>query len=284
MSIGPAKVTTNGAAVVFFAMLLRQGQVEASEQRTEPDAVTAQPTPPPASTSPDGPSPRAGEAGTPPPSARPARATAHPARSSLGQTDEDDPYWRLKRTRTPIWGMMVELGAGGGGDDLVTVTLSDGSRQTLSAGDGVAVSVGLMVTPLWLGDRLGAGVTATAGYKGMSVGGSNGGIGLGRFPVTAAIHVLPRFAQRWFFLIRGGIDQETNVSLSGSGIASGVEHGLRATLGAFGEAGVYNILDTPEQRGASSLTLRYTKLTYTAEGGSADGSSVMLFCAIYYNP
>src|SRR5689334_11166378 len=107
--------------------------------------------------------------------------------------------------RNPKWGMMLELGLGGGGDDLVTVRLSNGDKQTLSAGDGVAISLGIMVTPLWVGDHLGAGIAGTAGYKGWSVGGSNGDIGLSRFPFIAAVHLLPRVAPRWFVLVRGGI-------------------------------------------------------------------------------
>ena len=179
---------------------------------------------------------------------------------------------------------MFEFGMGGGGDDLVNVTLSDGSHQTLSAGDGVTLSFGLMVTPLWLGDSLGVGVSGTAGYKGWSVGGSNGGIRLSRFPLTAAVHVLPRIAQRWFLLARGGIDKDADVSISGSGIAAGTEVGLHASPGGFGEAGIYNIMNTPEQRGAWSLTVRYTKATYSANGGSVDGSSFMVFSTLYFNP
>jgi hypothetical protein len=43
-------------------------------------------------------------------------------------------------------------------------------------------------------------------------------------------------------------------------------------------------MDTPEQRGAWSLTFRYTTLTYTANGGAADAQSLMVFWALYFNP
>lgn len=183
-----------------------------------------------------------------------------------------------------MWGLMFELGIGGGGANLVKVALSDGSSETLSAGDGVAVSLGVMVTPLWMGDRLGLGVSGTFGYKGWSVGGSNGDIGLSRYPFTAAVHLLPRISPRWLLLARGGLDKETNVSISGSGVAAGVGADLNASLGGFGEAGFYKIMDTPEERGAWSLTFRYTKLTYTANGATADAQSFMLFTALYFNP
>jgi hypothetical protein len=72
--------------------------------------------------------------------------------------------------RKPAWGMTVELGIGGGGSDLASVTLSDGSRQTLSAGSGASISAGLMWTPLWVSDNLGIGVSGTVGDKMWSVG------------------------------------------------------------------------------------------------------------------
>jgi hypothetical protein len=40
----------------------------------------------------------------------------------------------------------------------------------------------------------------------------------------------------------------------------------------------------PAQHGAWSLTFRYTKLTYTANGVSVDGQSLMFFSTLYYNP
>jgi hypothetical protein len=180
--------------------------------------------------------------------------------------------------------MLFELGIGGGGDDIVKVHLSDGSDQTLSAGDGAAVSVGLMFTPYWVGDKLGVGASGTVGYKGWSVGGSNGSISLSRFPLTFALHLLPRIAPRWLLLARGGIDKEAGVSISGSGVAAGTNVDLNASLGGFGEVGFYKIMDTPEQRGAWSLTVRYTKLSYSANGGSVDAQSVMVFTSLYYNP
>lgn len=65
---------------------------------------------------------------------------------------------------------MLVFGFGGGGDDLVKVSLSDGSTQTLSAGDGVDASLGLMLTPVWVGDARGIGVSGTLGVQGL-VGG-----------------------------------------------------------------------------------------------------------------
>jgi hypothetical protein len=188
---------------------------------------------------------------------------------------------------------MFLFGFGGGGTDLVKVALSDGSTQTLSAGDGIDISLGLMFTPIWAGDGLGVGVSGTLGYKGWSVGGSNGDISIGRFPFTAAVHLLPRVAHNWLLLARGGIDKETDVSVSSSGAAAGTGANLNADLGWFAEGGFYYTFDffrldpdapPPPQHGGFSLTGRYTKLTYTAPGGSADASSFMIYTNFYYNP
>jgi hypothetical protein len=198
--------------------------------------------------------------------------------------EPDEPDGKPEKVRNPKWGLMLEVGIGGGGDDVAKVYLSNGTHQTLSAGDGAAISLGIMVTPLWVGDRLGVGVSGTVGYKAWSVGASNGDIGLSRYPLIAAVHLLPRLAPRWLLLLRGGIDKEANVSISGTGVAAGIGADLHATTGGFGEGGFYKIMDTPEQRGAWSLTFRYTTLTYTANGGAADAQSLMVFWALYFNP
>jgi hypothetical protein len=97
-------------------------------------------------------------------------------------------------------------------------------------------------------------------------------------------------------LARGGLDKETDVSVSSSGAASGIGADFEAKLGAFAEGGFYYTYDIfkrvevkpdgtlPEQHGAFSLTFRYTKLTYAANGASVDGQSLMVFTTFYYNP
>ncbi|HSS40612.1 MAG TPA: hypothetical protein VLT58_17735, partial [Polyangia bacterium] len=184
----------------------------------------------------------------------------------------------------PSWGLILEFGMGGGGDDLVKVTYTNGSSDTLSAGDGVSIAAGVMVTPLWVGDGLGIGGSATIGYKYWSVGASNGDVSIGRMPMTLALHVLPRLSPRWFLFARGGIDKEVGVSVSSSGVASGLNASPEAGLGGFGEGGFYRIFDSPEQNGALSFTGRYTAMSYSANGVSVDASSFMLFMGLYYNP
>jgi hypothetical protein len=225
-----------------------------------------------------------------------------------GATDTERPPWdrssvasRLHLTlgdaaqeapipvRDPRWGLMFEFGFGGGGTDLAKVPYN-GSTGTLSAGDGIAFSLGLMWTPLWWGDRLGAGVSGTFGYKGIGVGDKGSEVSIGRFPLTLALHVLPRISHNWLLLARGGLDKEFGASFGGSGIPGGTID-LTAKLAPFAEGGFYYIFDIwnlpehrGEQRAALSLTFRYTKLTYTTSGGSLDGDSLMVYSTYYYNP
>lgn len=232
--------------------------------------------------------------GQPAPASVPSPPGAEGTSGPVGAaTDDEEPPDRRPRAvdpdappdwvRNPKVGLVLELGMGGGGDQLATATLSNGKRQTLNAGDAVTLSVGLMITPLWVGDRLGVGVSGTAGYKSWSIGASNGSIALSRYPLIAAVHLMPRLAPRWLLLARGGIDKDAEVSVSGRGLAAGIGGELSSRVGGFVEAGIFSIFLTPEQRGAMSLTVRYTNVTYAVNGVSIDAQSVMVLCALYYH-
>ena len=317
-----AQVTvTDPADVTMRTYRWRDGQVcarvvaEAEADRRAPRPRTASPAAdvPEAAEPTSSPPPSSG-AETPdqsqePPSPPPPRAVARSAnddddpRTARSTPDSEEPPMRRPRTyrppphrivyhdepdepppRKPELGLIFEWGMGGGGADVAQVEYDDGSSATLSLGDGISVSLGLMWTPIWVGDNLGVGLSGTLGYKGWGVGASNGDISINRFPLTLALHILPRVSLRWFLFARGGIDKELGVSLSASGIAGSGSADLDANLGWFGEGGFYKIIDTEEQRGAWSLTFRYTDLTYVAGGGSASARSFMIFNAFYYNP
>lgn len=279
------------AAVLVFGLLGARGAAAQGTAATAGEPQTA--SPPAGATTPEA-APAADDSEEP---KRPrARPVVPPGGHAIRRSADDED---TRPPRNPTWGLMFVFGLGGGGDDLVKVTLSDGSTQTLSAGDGVDFSLGLMLTPLWVGDALGVGVSGTLGYKAWSVGGSNGDISIGRFPFTAGVHLLPRVAHNWLLLGRGGVDKEAGVSVSCSGVVSCTDPGATASLGWFGEAGFYYTFDIlkpnpdlppPDQHGAYSLTFRYTKMTYTAPsnayggGGSVDASSFMIYSTFYYNP
>ena len=278
-----------GAAVLLLGLL--GGRGASAQDRT---ADQGQGQPPTASSPANATTPSATDDGEEPRRPRARAGVVPPGGHAIRRNGDDDDN---RPPRNPVWGLMLVFGFGGGGADLVKVSLSDGTTQTLSAGDGVDASLGLMLTPVWVGDALGIGVSGTLGYKGWSVGGSNGDISIGRFPFTAGVHLLPRVAHNWLLLARGGIDKEADVSVSCSGVISCTNPDATANLGWFGEAGFYYTFDIlkldpdlpkPEQHGAYSLTFRYTKLTYTASsaagGGTADASSFMIYNTFYYNP
>jgi hypothetical protein len=275
-------------AAILSLLYVSAGSIAAAQEPAPAQEPAAAQEVGPAATAPPppGPPPQA------PPTAAGDREEPVRPRRPVVRSNGGDPYGRPPRK--PLWGLMFEFGLGGGGDDLVKVELSDGSTQTLSAGDGVSFSLGLMLTPLWVGDSLGVGVSGTLGYKYWSVGASNGDVSMARFPFTAGVHLLPRVGQNWLLLVRGGIDKETDVSISSSGVAAGTYANLTAGLGGFAEGGLYYLFDffnpppgngpVPEQNGGFSLTFRYTKLSYAVNGESINGQSFMLFTALYFNP
>jgi hypothetical protein len=284
-----------GVRVAVLVMGLLGGRVASGQGTTAENQEQPQTASPPAGATTPARAPAANDSEEPV-KPRPPPGTVPMGGHAFRRPPKDED---TRPPRDPVWGLMFLFGLGGGGDDLVTVKLSDGTSQTLSAGDGIDISLGLMFTPLWVGDALGVGVDGTMGYKGWSVGGSNGDISIGRFPFTAGIHVLPRVAHNWLLMARGGVDKEAGVSVSCSGVISCTDPGATANLGWFAEAGFYYTFDyfkpdpdlpRPEQHGAFSLTGRYTKMTYTAPmtytgaGGSVDASSFMIYTNFYYNP
>jgi hypothetical protein len=160
--------------------------------------------------------------------------------------------------------------------------LSDGSTETLSAGSGVFLSIGGIWTPLWIGDELGLGVGGYLGLKYDSIGGSNASLSLTRFPIGFAAHALIRLSERWFFLIRGGVQKEYGVSLSGSGGVSGSAD-LDGSLGGLGEGGFYYVTHLGEDHTAVVITFRYTSGHDSANGASVDASSAGGIIALHYN-
>jgi len=89
--------------------------------------------------------------------------------------------------------------------------------ETLKAGDGLLVSVGASRTPLWVYDAIGFGVDFDVGLKYGSISASNGGVSLLREPLILSGHVLFAVAPRWSILVRLGVENDFNPTLSSSG-------------------------------------------------------------------
>ncbi len=183
--------------------------------------------------------------------------------------------------RHPGSGLTFDVGGFDGGTDLATAQYTDGSSDTLSGGTGLFASVGAMWTPLWVGDAVGFGVGGYLGVKYYSVGGSNSGISLTRFPAGAGAHALIRIGDRWFLFLRGGIQKELGVSLSADGYGSA---DLTGSLGGLGEGGFYYVTTAAEDHLAILFTFRYTSGRDTAANGSSFGAdSAGVVFALHYN-
>ena len=212
--------------------------------------------------------------GAPPPPLDPQRPAGRLAVSRWGRL----PIWRP--AARPMFDVLWNLGGGFGGDTLVRATSSDGGSKTLSAGAGVASSVGLMYTPLWLaGDLLGLGVGTELGVKLDSISASNGKVSLTRFPASGTLHALVRTADQWFVLLTGGVEKDLGIDLSGEGVGSVVNglNGLTGKPGARFRLGMYY---RGSDVGSITFGIGYTNMKYGVAGGTVDASSFNLWLSV----
>jgi hypothetical protein len=196
-----------------------------------------------------------------------------------GPQEEEVDEW----LRHPGSGVMFDFGGFGGGADLATAQLSDGTNETLSAGGGVFFSIGGLLTPVWIGDAVGFGLGGYAGVKYQSIGGSNGHLSLNRFPLGVGAHSLIRLSERWFLFLRGGIQKEVGGSLSGDGDVSGSQD-LTTSLGVLAEGGFYYVSKAADNHMAALLTFRYTTGQDSANGQTVEANSAGIVLGIHYNP
>ncbi|HEX7507575.1 MAG TPA: hypothetical protein VF550_12430, partial [Polyangia bacterium] len=150
------------------------------------------------------------------------------APSSGPQTDVTDlPHGhRLEvrappKERNPGTGFHIGSGISFGGDDLVTAYYKNGDRNTMSAGSGLSLYIGGMVTPFWIDDFAGFGAIGSIGWKYDSVGGTNADVSFSRFPSVLALQALIRAWEHGYLTIAGGASKEFNAQIAGSGDLSG---------------------------------------------------------------
>jgi hypothetical protein len=166
-----------------------------------------------------------------------------------------------------------------GGDDLVKATFTDGTSETLSAGDGaifaLATSFAVLMGKthsLWLGVELGVKTT--------SVGDGQNELSLTRFPlIPRASWILgPQSATQVVFT--AGMPYEAGVHTSGDGIASSLTTSFEDALGWMGEFSI--LWRSPGI--AIDLAARYTNIRYvsTALTGSIDASSFGVLVGFHF--
>jgi hypothetical protein len=212
-----------------------------------------------------------------------AGAPVSVAASAVGPSPRPPPWsgrppWELA-PRRPTWSIGLLLGFAGGGDDLITARLSDGSEQTLTAGAGVSIC-GSLARGLFGVGRHAALIGVEAGVKGWNIGGedANYNIQLIRFPVVPHLRYLYGDSPGMRLLAAAGLHYERGVELSGSGAASGIDASFDRALGWMVDMGT--LIETVGFNAV--LSLRYTRLHYQGGGlrGRANASNIGLFLGL----
>jgi hypothetical protein len=158
----------------------------------------------------------------------------------------------------------VGLAGGGGfayrGDNTVYL----GSCHEFCAGDGVSVNIGAMVTPVWIGERVGFGGGIELGYKlALPPVGSER---LRRYPARATGHATLHLWGRWFAILSAGPTKDFAVRFS-SDYSS---EDLASNVGLLGRLTVYRRIGD-----SSAFMLSLVKIwqSYRASDESLDAGS-----------
>ena len=184
------------------------------------------------------------------------------------------------REPLPGTGFHLGLGLAFGGDKLATGTYTNGEQTSLTAGSGFFLSVGGTLTPIWYANTYGLGIGGSFGFKLDHIGASNGDVSFIRYPLDLWVQVLMRVSGTWHLAVAGGAHKEYGANLSGTGIAQGMQSDLQSPLGWSGEFGLQW---SPSWYTAYAFFVRLTKVRYTNNLGSVDGTNVGLGVAFHFN-
>lgn len=151
-------------------------------------------------------------------------------------------------------GVIFEADLEFGGDDLATVSFTDGSSQDIAAGQGLSVAMGAHyrgTSPF--------SVRGTVGYKYVTTAATNADISLGRMVFEVAGNYL--WPSDWWLGV--GLTHHTGIEFNGDGFGPDVD---------FEDATGPTV-----ELGWRWIALSYTKMEYTDEfGGDWDASSLGL--------
>jgi hypothetical protein len=140
--------------------------------------------------------------------------------------------------RRPGSGLSLFTGFAFGGADFVKATSSNGNDETLSAGTGLILGLGAMVTPLWPSDLIGFGVGVDGALKYDSINADNGSASITRFPLALTAHLLTGPDGNNFFMLKGGIARDFGVNYSASGFDT-IAANVKGEWGPTGAIGYY---------------------------------------------
>lgn len=177
-------------------------------------------------------------------------------------------------------GLHIGAGFSFGGDELATVTYSDGSTSTLYAGQAIYVGGGITWTPLWPTDRIGLGLGYDVGYKlGTTFSNSDGTIEMERIPMVLSIRSLFAIAGNYHFLLAAGGVAEFGPHVYGTGVANVQDVHFSDAFGGMVEAGI--LFGAPLAVGAE-ITGRFTGIEYSSPGITASGISGGVNFALHF--
>lgn len=158
----------------------------------------------------------------------------------------------------------LETGLHAGGDDLVTVTFSDGSTEDIDAGGLVSLGLGVAVDL-----REDLELRFMHNYKADSVTASNGSIDFTRW----ATHLSLMYrVDAWRF--GGGLAYHSNIELDGDGVASVVSADFDNATGWLLEFNYF--------WGGLYLGGQYTNIDYTYTGSSTEVDASSLGVVLGY--
>jgi hypothetical protein len=153
--------------------------------------------------------------------------------------------------RTDHLGFVADFTLEFGGDKIATVVFTDGSTQSVNAGQGGTLSLGAHYRPA----ELPIDLVGTVGYKFVTTKASNADIGVTRF-VVQALGLYDPVGEFW---IGGGPVLHLGTTFSGGGLVDDVN--FDPSLGLTVQAGW------------RWIGLDYTLMTYKVNGISVDASA-----------
>jgi hypothetical protein len=149
-------------------------------------------------------------------------------------------------------GVMLRFGYSGGGATLVTAQYQNGDTSTIDAGQGLILSIGGLVTPLWNEKTFGLGGGAEIGWKYEGIGASNANLSLSRFPLILSLHALVLLQGRTYLFLAAGAEKDLGIDFS-------PVPGVTGTWGPYGALGFYKW----GHRGAVDLQAHFAAMKYS---------------------
>jgi hypothetical protein len=152
---------------------------------------------------------------------------------------------------------MIKAGYDAGGDTLVVVVFSDGSRESIKANEGLFLGGGISI----LNEARDIEAEISLTYKFQLITASNGDVTWSRLPLDALVfYRLPAVR------LGGGLTYHMGPELKGSGVVSSLDVNFDDALGVILQAD-YRVSEK------ISLGLRYTSLDYKVRIGGVSATA-----------